>query len=345
MANPRSQIFFTVCSILLITTTIQSQTTWRDEGDFPDILGYTTLVCDFHTHTVFSDGTVWPTVRVTEAWREGLDAFALTDHLEFNDYEEDVIINLERPHQIALPDAQDLDLICIKGAEISRKMPPGHFNALFLTNVTAVKCDSYQDALKTAMDQGAFIIWNHPGWRQPEQKGIWYEEHTQIYNNGWMHGIEVVNEKTYYPEVQAWAMEKKLTMIGGSDIHGPTGIEFRLETGDHRTCTLVFAKEKSESAIKEALFARRTAIWVENKLIGEEQYLKPIFFNSIKVTQPQTLVLSRSSITVIIRNNSEISYELVSAGKIPGWKYPVRLTLPAHRTIYFTVSPDQKSVE
>ena len=27
-------------------------------------------------HTVFSDGTVWPTVRVTEAWEEGLDAMA-----------------------------------------------------------------------------------------------------------------------------------------------------------------------------------------------------------------------------------------------------------------------------
>ena len=25
-------------------------------------------------HTVFSDGVVWPSVRVEEAWREGLDA-------------------------------------------------------------------------------------------------------------------------------------------------------------------------------------------------------------------------------------------------------------------------------
>lgn len=48
----------------------------------PDILGYKTLKCDLHLHTVFSDGTVWPAERVEEAWRKGLDAVAITDHIE-----------------------------------------------------------------------------------------------------------------------------------------------------------------------------------------------------------------------------------------------------------------------
>ena len=47
----------------------------------PDIPGYQTLKCDFHLHTVFSDGTVWPTIRVTEAWEEGYDGIAITDHI------------------------------------------------------------------------------------------------------------------------------------------------------------------------------------------------------------------------------------------------------------------------
>ena len=340
-----SQISFTVLSILLIISTSLAQSTWRNEINLPDILGYTTLVCDFHTHTVFSDGNVWPTVRVLEAWREGLDAIALTDHLEDHPYEEDVIINLERPHQIALPEAVDLNLFCIKGAEITKKMPPGHFNALFLTNASALKSDSYQDALKAAMAQGAFIIWNHPGWQQPEEKGIWYKEHTEIYNNGWMHGIEIVNEKTYYPQVQAWAMEKNLTMIGGSDIHGPTDFEFRFETGDHRTCTLVFAKDKSEAGIKEALFARRTAVWVENKLIGEELYLKPIFFNSIDIINPQKPFTPGSDLAIRIRNHSDLSYELIASEKIPGWMFPRRLILPANKTTYFYISSDGKLEE
>ena len=47
--------------------------------DFPDIPGYQTLLCDFHIHTVFSDGSVWPDIRVQEAVKDGLDAISLTE--------------------------------------------------------------------------------------------------------------------------------------------------------------------------------------------------------------------------------------------------------------------------
>jgi hypothetical protein len=49
----------------------------RHELKVPDIEGYKTLKCDFHIHTVFSDGLVWPSVRVGEAYLEGLDALPL----------------------------------------------------------------------------------------------------------------------------------------------------------------------------------------------------------------------------------------------------------------------------
>jgi hypothetical protein len=52
------------------------------ELQFPAPPGYQTLVCDFHMRTVFSDGYVWPTVRVGEAWCEGLKLTAITDHIE-----------------------------------------------------------------------------------------------------------------------------------------------------------------------------------------------------------------------------------------------------------------------
>ena len=45
----------------------------RQEVVIPDVAGYKVLKCDFHIHTVFSDGDVWPTYRVTEAWKDGLD--------------------------------------------------------------------------------------------------------------------------------------------------------------------------------------------------------------------------------------------------------------------------------
>ena len=55
----------------------------RKEINIPNILGYQTLKCDFHMHTVFSDVQVWPTIRVYEAWRDGLDVIAITDHINY----------------------------------------------------------------------------------------------------------------------------------------------------------------------------------------------------------------------------------------------------------------------
>ena len=52
-------------------------------GKLPDIPGFRTLHCDFHIHTVFSDGKVWPDMRVLEAAREGLDCIAITDHFKY----------------------------------------------------------------------------------------------------------------------------------------------------------------------------------------------------------------------------------------------------------------------
>ena len=48
----------------------------RHELRVPDLPGLETLKGDFHLHSVFSDGRVWPTVHVQEAWRDGLDVIA-----------------------------------------------------------------------------------------------------------------------------------------------------------------------------------------------------------------------------------------------------------------------------
>ena len=50
---------------------------------FPDVEGRLTLISDLHTHSVFSDGHVWPNIRVSEAQRNGLDILAITEHLEY----------------------------------------------------------------------------------------------------------------------------------------------------------------------------------------------------------------------------------------------------------------------
>ena len=47
-----------------------NQSQYRTEISIPGFDGYQTLKCDFHIHTVFSDGLVWPSIRVQEAWTE-----------------------------------------------------------------------------------------------------------------------------------------------------------------------------------------------------------------------------------------------------------------------------------
>ena len=78
-------IFF----IIFIFNPIFSQNNKR-KIDFPNIKGYYTLATDFHQHTVFSDGSVWPTIRVQESFKDGLDAISLTEHLEYQPYSADI---------------------------------------------------------------------------------------------------------------------------------------------------------------------------------------------------------------------------------------------------------------
>ena len=54
----------------------------RTEIILPQVKGYNIYKGDFHIHTNYSDGTVNPAGRVTEAWLDGLDIIAITDHYE-----------------------------------------------------------------------------------------------------------------------------------------------------------------------------------------------------------------------------------------------------------------------
>ena len=96
---------------------------------FPDIEGGSTLVSDLHMHSVFSDGHVWPRTRVEEALRDGLDAIAITEHLEWQPHLADVPhLDRNRAHAIAEAAAAGQDLMVIKGSEITRDWPVGHIN-------------------------------------------------------------------------------------------------------------------------------------------------------------------------------------------------------------------------
>jgi hypothetical protein len=318
----------------------------RREVKIPDIPPYRTLKCDFHTHTVFSDGQVWPTVRVEEAWREGLDAIAITDHIEYKPHKGDVRPDNERAYEIARAAGDKIGLIIIRGAEITRDMPPGHFNAIFLKDVKALDTNDWRDAMKNALSQGAFIFWNHPGWEGQQPDGVprWYPEHTEAYENGWMQGIEIVNENSYYPLAHKWALEKKLAIVGNSDIHDPTCLNYDYCKGEHRPMTLVFAKDGNENGIKEALQAHRTAIYYKNSIIGDEKYLGLIFDKSVQTAETEVTIKGKDKTYVRIRNSSEVDFELAADGPPEHIKAPGNITLYGDRTVMLAIEAKGEAI-
>jgi hypothetical protein len=317
----------------------------RREVKIPDIPGYRTLKCDFHIHTVFSDGQVWPTVRVEEAWREGLDAIAITDHIEYKPHKQDVRPDNGRSYEIARDEAGGKGLIVIRGAEITRNMPPGHFNAIFLKDIKELDTNDWNDVMKNAVAQGAFIFWNHPGWDGQQPDGIprWYAEHTMAFEKGWMQGIEIVNEDSYYPIAYKWAMEKNLTIVGNSDVHQPTSMAYDSCKGEHRTMTLVFAKDNNEDSIKEAMLAHRTAVYYKNIIIGEEKYLKAIFEKSVQIPEEVT-IKGKAKAYIRIHNSSELDLELAADGPSEFVTAPGNITLYADKTVMLTIAGKQTSL-
>jgi len=321
-----------------------SQTRARTEINLPDILGYKTLKCDFHIHTVFSDGNVWPTIRAEEAWREGLDAIAITDHLEYTPHKDDINIRYNRSSDIAKSHGDELNVIVIKGSEITRGMPPGHLNAIFLTDADKIKTDKWEDAVQEAVNQNAFIFWNHPGWKaQLKEEGIKiYPEHLQLIEKGYLNGIEVVNDIDYYPKAFEWALKYNLTMMSNSDIHDPVNLYFDFAEHEHRSKTIVFAEDRSAESIKDALLNRRTVVYWKNNLIGEEKFLRPLFENSISFDNKNLSFIGRQTKLIQIKNSSDLDYQLKLVAKNSDLDVPEILTLKANKTVLMEVRPKTK---
>ena len=126
---------FTLLGIILSLSAQELEHTHRFNRkiEFPDVPGYKTLKCDFHMHTVFSDGSVWPDIRTQEAVKDGLDAISLTEHLEYQPHKDDIPHpDRNRAYEVARGSVDQEELLIIPGSEITRSMPPGHCNAIFI---------------------------------------------------------------------------------------------------------------------------------------------------------------------------------------------------------------------
>lgn len=304
---------------------------------FPAVEGYEILAGDFHNHTIFSDGQVTPEVRVWEAWRDGLDILSLTDHPEYLD--QAFPAESERAFGRVKPLADELGLILIRGAELTTAHPPrlpfSDFVVHFLTDESAMKGDFFA-AIRAAREQGATIVWAHPG-------AGWTKEARWLLEQGWLDGIELRNGGTggsagtsyhsglsvsFYPQVMEWCTKNNLAPFANSDAHWPIDHYYRMAAGERRDMTLVLARTHDQAGVKEAIQQRRVISYFNETLWGPERWVKGIAeaaieFGAIGLIRPREQVFG-----VFVTNRSSFPFQVFfSADAADAWFRPILVNL------------------
>lgn len=328
----------------------------------PAVDGLNCYTADLHVHSFYSDGEISPAERVKEAWIDGLDIMALTDHIETRRQERDmlkflkayapdkekgfdpintrcsrgvhadergIVSDLNFSFELAKKAAKNYpELTLIKGTEISREpVHIGHYCALFTKDNNIIYSRDDAQAIRNAKKQGALITHNHPGWERTSTDYTEFEK--KIYAEGLIDGIEITNGKDFYPEIVNRAVEKKLYMVSATDIHASTASIYGKQKF-YRDMTLIFSKDKSEASLRKALLSQKTLGYCGGYIIGEKSLLEKFFRASVTVTPAGS---TKKGLRVSITNNTSFDYTLNDNGRI--------VTLPAFHTVSATLTGDK----
>ena len=328
----------------------------------PQVDGLNCYTADLHAHTIYSDGELSPEERVKEAWCDGLDILAITDHIETRRQERNmlkflkgyspekkgfepintrvsrgkhadergIVSDLNHSTELARQTAKSYpELTIIKGAEISREpVHIGHYCALFTTDNNAIYSRDDAEAIRNARAQGAIITHNHPGWERTSCDMT--EFHKKVYGEGLIDGVEITNGTSFYPEIVGRCIDKKLYMVSATDIHATTS--YYNKQNFYRNMTLIFAKDKSEKSLKKAFLSQKTLGYCGGNIIGEESLLAKFFQASVKA---HYVGAAKKGIRVSLTNQTSFDYLL----KYNGIEIPV----PAFQTIFVTLK-DEKAL-
>ena len=162
-----------------------AQPATRPDIVLPVVNGFNIYKADLHTHSIYSDGDLTPALRVREAFYDGLDAIAITEHIEYrriepkmlkflkgytggkalkaenNDVireqgtERGILADLNYPVAEAVKESKKWGVLVIPGAEITREpVKIGHFNALFTKDNNAIYDPDALQSIRNARKQG-----------------------------------------------------------------------------------------------------------------------------------------------------------------------------------------------
>ncbi len=335
----------------------------RVEIILPQVNGLNIYKADLHTHSIYSDASLTPEQRVKEAWLDGLDIFAMTDHVEYRSQEPRMLrflkgytggtakkavnfnvirkaaneqgiladLNVSTQQTQKAAKGYGAALLIIPGCEITREPKTiGHFNALFTTdNNTIYDVDPLQ-SLRNAKKQGALITQNHPGWSRKSCDITEFEQ--KAFDEGLIDGVEIMNGYWFYPKAMQRCVDKKLYMLGCTDIHSET--KHYRANGYFRTMTLVFAKENTAKAVRKALEKGMTLAYSAGNIAGDAKLLQDLFKASVSY---KLLSRSKKDATYALTNSTSLDYKIRVGKK--------ELALPAFQTITISTAKDKNGNE
>ena len=321
------------------STQMYSNSPVRTSFVLPSVDGLNCYTADLHVHSFYSDGEVSPAERVKEAWTDGLDIMALTDHIETRRQERDmlkflkayapdkekgfdpintrcsrgvhadergIVSDLNFSFKLAEKAAKNYpELTLIKGTEISREpVHIGHYCALFTKDNNIIYSRDDAQAIRNAKKQGALITHNHPGWERTSTDYTEFEK--KIYAEGLIDGIEISNSRNFYPEIVRRAVEKKLYVVSATDVHTTTASIFGKQNF-YRDMTLIFAKDKSEKELRKALLSQKTLGYCGGYIIGEESLLTKFFKASVTAHHGEK---TKKGEVILLTNHTSFDYKL-----------------------------------
>ena len=332
----------------------------RTEIILPQVNGLNVYKADLHTHSIYSDAELTPEERVKEAWFDGLDIFAMTDHVEYRRHEpnmlkflkgytggevkkavnsnvirkaateQGILADLNLPTKLAQKAAKAYGdaLLIIPACEITREPKTiGPFNALFTTDNNAIYDTDPLQSLRNAKKQGALITQNHPGWSRKTCDITEFEQ--KAFDEKLIDGVEIMNGYWFYPKAMQRCVDWNLYMLGCTDIHNRTN-HYR-QNGYFRTMTLIFAKENTSKAIRKALEKGHTLAYSAGNIAGDAKLLQDFFKASVSYK-----FLSRGkkgAATYALTNTTSLDYKIRVGKRI--------YELPAFQTITISVSKNK----
>ena len=340
----------------------------RTEIILPQVNGMNLYKADLHIHTIYSDGDVTPDMRVLEAWHDGLDIIAITDHMEYRRIEREMLEYMDRyvredlrekgavntnimrqgpdslgvlvdfnvAYKSAARKAKDYGLMVVRGVEVTRKHN-GDYNAIFTTDNNAVYDPSLEQTLRNARAQGAFIVHNHPDYDANTANHI-TQVANDLYDKGLIDGVEVANGRKTWQYLYTHAVSGGYTPMANSDAHEyiywKYGRPWDYEIPRYRNMNLILAENLTEKDIREALKAGNSIAYSNNNLVARYDLLEALFKASVEFRIQRT---SSTQHHIIVVNSSSLPYFF----KIGNNEH----VLNANATLHLTLPKDVQTFE